>query len=326
MQDETITDILRFWPKISGVQSVHPVTLGATNRIYHVAGTENYFLKQYQTQDVAKVQREHQLISHLSQILPEVIAPMPTQIGAGEGFVQVQGDLYALFPQATGQLIPTSQLTCRHASAAGKMLGRLHHCLRDYPAEGFPTIPLEWDNQQWCQRLERVIALIQAQPVLQQVDHWALRRATQQKQFLQCTGPVSTYQPHSRFQLIHGDYHQYNVFFGSDSQVTGVIDWDLLMQMPPGYEVARACTYLFQMRVKESLCLIQAYLKENPLTDDELLDGANCWGIFADHHLWPLEAVYLHQNPAAAKFIPLQDFEPWEARWRPVETILRAQY
>jgi hypothetical protein len=45
----------------------------------------------------------------------------------------------------------------------------------------------------------------------------------------------------------------------------------------------------------------------------ELEDGALAWGTFSDHHLWPLEEVYLHGNARARRYI--RPFVPFEQAW-----------
>ena len=59
----------------------------------------------------------------------------------------------------------------------------------------------------------------------------------------------------------------------------------------------------------------EGYRSENSLDPAALEDGARAWGCFADHHVWPLEEVYLNGNPAARRYIPHTPFRPFQQVW-----------
>jgi homoserine kinase type II len=89
--------------------------------------------------------------------------------------------------------------------------------------------------------------------------------------------------------------------------------------MPRGFEVARACSFLFRLEPERTREFLRAYRAANPLDDAELADGAHAWGCFADHHIWPLEEAYLHGNDAARRFIPHAPFRPSREAWGKLE-------
>lgn len=359
--------VLAHWPQVPEHSMLEPVAVGATNHVFRVHGEPEavlpvWYLRQYRTQDVSKIQREHRLLCSLASTLETVVVPVTSS--AGETLVSLDGHYFALFPEARGQSVPACQLTLDHACSAGEALGRLHYALNQACSESelseYSTITLRWPQQEWVRRLEKVIeaieqrlpslALFQAlfkplsQPLLpiqplsliqrqapikplplnplyrlqRGTDAWALRRAIRQKAYLASSRSLHYHTPTSPLKLIHGDYHHYNVFFDGSNQVSGIIDWDLVGRMPLGYEVVRACMYMFQMDVERSLAFIRSYLTVMPLSFAELSDGAKSWGIYADHHVWALEEVYLKGNLSAKKFIPHHDFEAFQERWKPI--------
>jgi homoserine kinase type II len=85
--------------------------------------------------------------------------------------------------------------------------------------------------------------------------------------------------------------------------------------MPRGFEVARACSFLFQLEPVHTREFLRAYRAANPLEDAELEDGARAWGCFADHHVWPIEEAYLRGNDSARRFIPHSPFRPFREAW-----------
>ena len=319
------TEILSHWPETKPHMSLTEVTLGANNSVYKVESTPAFFLRKYRAHDASRIMNEHKLLFFLSQKVPTVVSPCLTS--DGQSFVEVNGEYYALFPKAHGSLIEKHALTDKHAFEAGITLAKLHRQLSLYPRnvmqnEIFPVIQLSWNREQWLQRLDKIIAAIEAKGEQNVEDAWALRRSMQQRCFLASDHCVHSYQTKTERVLIHGDFHHYNLFFDNRSKVSGIIDWDLVQYMPPAYEIARACMYMFDMDVKKSVEFVSGYLSTNELSKVSIIDGVCAWGIFADHHIWALEEVYLKRNLAARKFIPHKNFSPFAQQWSLIEARL----
>lgn len=248
-----------------------------------------------------------------------IIAPVLTRDGCSFG--KIGDGFYALFPEAKGGLIGKSELSELHAFQLGKALAELHVQLASMAGNSFPTIELSWDKSAWVDRLQKIVACIEINSALDAKGS-VLRRVKQQRDYLASSQAVHSYTPLTSRQLIHGDFHHFNVFFDLNGAVSDVIDWDLVQNMPPGYEVARACMYMFDMDVNKSLALLKGYLSIKPMTQPELNDGAKAWAVYADHHVWALEEVFLKNNTAAQKFIPKSDFIPFMVQWSKIESAL----
>lgn len=53
---------------------IFPITLGAPNHVYKVLGTTIFYLKQYKTTKLAKMQRENRLVLQISKMLNTIVA------------------------------------------------------------------------------------------------------------------------------------------------------------------------------------------------------------------------------------------------------------
>ncbi|EGQ9294203.1 TPA: phosphotransferase [Vibrio vulnificus] len=314
-----VREVSEHWSQIDADASLNRQSGGSTNHVFRIQSTETFYLRQYRVRNVAHIKLEHELLQKLSQNLNTIIAPVLTRDGCsfgkiGEGF-------YALFPEAKGKLIEKSELSALHAFQLGKALAELHVQLASMAGNGFPTIELSWDKSAWVDRLQKIVACIEANSALDAKGS-VLRRVKQQRDYLASSQTVHSHTPLTSRQLIHGDFHHFNVFFDLNGAVSDVIDWDLVQNMPPGYEVARACMYMFDMDVNSSLALLKGYISIKPITRLELNDGAKAWAVYADHHVWALEEVFLKNNTAAQKFIPQSDFIPFMEQWSKIESTL----
>jgi homoserine kinase type II len=311
-QLETATAQAERWFGAS-VASVLPIGGGATNAIFEVtAAGSRYYLRRHRALRRDAVTRQHALIRHVTRL--GIPAPLPIDVNGESVTESRDGIAWAMFEAADGVQVDGAA-TREQIRAAGEMLAALHAAAASAPSAGFSVWPLAWDGPSWVARLERVRARILELPTMDDADRWALTRVEQQADWLANPGCRHAYQPSCAAQLIHGDYQLNNLFFRA-SEVTGVIDWDSAMSMPRAFELARACFFICEMRPSDAAALLDGYQSVTSLTSSELDDGAAAWGVFADHHVWALEEVYLRANRAAARYVWHRPFRPFLDEWR----------
>ena len=289
------------------------VTGGATNTTFQldVSGTR-YYLRRSRKVDREAVLREHALIEHVRA--HGIPAPKALELEGSSVLVAADGAVWSAFEAVVGAQVAYAELTEAHVQSAGRLLALLHAATATLPTQSYPRRMLAWDGPAWVARLERIHAAIGALPALDPTDRWALERVQQQRAWLADSACAHAYRPAYPNQVLHGDYQSSNLFF-TGSEVTGVIDWDVPMCLPRAFELVRACFFLCQMQPELCAALVFGYRALTPLSAAELADGAHAWGVFADHHVWPLEETYLHDNRAAARFIWHRPFRPFAEEW-----------
>lgn len=312
--------VLSCWAQTSERSEIQEVISGTVNSTYRIRSDETYYLRRFKHTNNHRIKDELRLLAELSSSLHFIVEPclnvenLPITLWKGECF--------ALYPEATGRQVYSDEFDCTYAFNAGYALANLHLAMETTTQRSFPTIELSWSQQNWLERLERIIRAINSIKEPEEVDLWALERAQTQIAYLASSRSQHEFQPNTKRILVHGDYHHYNLFFDKNKQVSGIIDWDLLQYMPPAYEIARACQYMFQLDVNKSKAFIEGYLSKKNLSLEEIRDGAFAWGIYADHHIWALEEVYFKHNLSAKKFIPFKQFEPFLSLWCPIEDAI----
>jgi homoserine kinase type II len=310
-----VNRMLEAW-RLEGVVAVSEVPEGATNRVYRVACADRVvYLRVYKRFDRAMALREHALIRHVRGTgLP---APLPIVASSGESVVERDGQLAALYEAAPGAQIAPGSARLQHARAAGEALARLHQATAGLPDVGYTPRTFGWDGATWVERLNVVESAIRARGEGNAGDAWALRRIAAQREWLSDAACAHSAVPRFPPQVVHGDYHDANLFFEGD-RVSGIIDWEQAAFLPRAYEVVRACFFMFRLAPLLSQAFLLAYRSVSELSAAELADGAAIWGCNADHHVWPLEEVYLHGNERARRFIPHALFVPFAQAWRGV--------
>ena len=312
-----IHDFLKEW-NLQLPQRIHEIPDGAVNRVYRIETAEkNYFLRVYKSQDPATIRREHALIDCV--VKENIPAARPLETSSGDRYVIKNEKMAALYTEAQGEQIKRTELRLQHAVAAGHMLARIHLATRDFPNQGYRVYNLSWDSEAWVEKLNNIEKLILARRHATESDQWALARLKDQRRWLQNSLCSHYYAPENPSQVLHGDFHDGNLFFG-ESAVTGVIDWDQSTYMPRAFEVVRAASYMFGLDHAPTLAFIKAYREIFPLTEHELEDGAQGWGRRSDHYVWAVEEVYIHGNERARVFIPHRPFVPFQELWAKIRS------
>lgn len=287
--------------------------MGAVNRVHRVETVDGrFFLRVYKSSDAAVLAREHALIQHVRENQIPAARPLPTITGAT--YICKRGKWAALYTEAQGAQLTQEDLGLVQAAAAGQMLARIHRATQNFPNQGYRVYNLRWDKIAWVEKLNHIEKLISERTQKTESDEWALTRLRGQREWLLNPACSHFYVPQSPSQVLHGDYHNGNLFFGA-TEVQGVIDWDQSTYMPRAFEVVRAASYMFGLEKERTVAFINAYRELFPLSSAELEDGAQGWGRRADHYVWAVEEVYIHGNDRARVFIPHREFRPFQEMW-----------
>lgn len=312
-----IHDFLQEW-NLKSPPRIHEIPEGAVNRVYRIETPEqNYFLRVYKSSDPATLLREHALIDCV--LKHKIPAARPLESKSGDRFIIKNNKIAALYTEAQGEQISRRDLRLPHAVAAGAMLAQIHLATREFPNQGYRVYNLSWDPEAWVEKLNNIERLILARTQMTESDQWALDRLKDQRRWLQNSLCSHYYVPQNPSQVLHGDFHDGNLFFG-DNKVSGVIDWDQSTFMPRAFEVVRAASYMFGLDREPTLAFIKAYRDVFPLTEAELEDGAQGWGRRSDHYVWAVEEIYIHGNERARVFIPHRKFLPFQELWAKIRS------
>lgn len=312
-----IQDFLKEW-RLTTPYRIHEIPHGAVNRVYRIETPEkNFFLRIYKSIDPATIIREQALIDCVHK--ENIPAATPIETFSGDRYVIKNDKIAGLYTEAQGRQVSRPDLRLSHAKAAGHMLARIHLATREFPNQGYRIYNLSWDSEAWVEKLNNIERLILSRIQPTESDEWALKRLKDQRCWLQNPLCSHYYVPQNPSQVLHGDYHDGNLFFGDDA-VTGVIDWDQSTYMPRGFEVIRAASYMFGLDPAPTLAFIKAYREIFPLTEAELEDGAQGWGRRSDHYVWAIEEVYVHGNERARVFIPHRPFLPFQELWAKIRS------
>ena len=279
-----------------------------------------YFLKGYRYVEPAPLAREHRVIAFAAGAgLPAVV---PLSAPGGQTFLRVGGRLWAVFPRMEDRQVDAAGLSPAHAGAMGRALGRVHVALARFPPTEATRYPprLVWDSARAGAEMREYEEAIARFPALTPFDQHALSSFAYRRTLLAAGVP-----PRSAFaglpeQMLHGDFHEGNLFFGPDGEVSGIIDWELASVGPRALEIIRALDVSLRATgdapgaAARRRAFLHGYAAEAPLTRDECLAMPELYWAYRVHSLWLYEEHYRVQvrSPHRA---PSRRPGAWSRRW-----------
>ncbi|HBI17665.1 MAG TPA: hypothetical protein DDY52_06020 [Candidatus Moranbacteria bacterium] len=102
--------------------------------------------------------------------------------------------------------------------------------------------------------------------------------------------------------MVHGDFHEENLFFDKNGKVVAVFDWEKTNTYPRVLEVFRAMWFLCfydgysGKRFKRAKIFLRKYDETYPLNKKELRNGIEAWYLNQLHSAWVLDEVYIKNN------------------------------
>jgi len=98
--------------------------------------------------------------------------------------------------------------------------------------------------------------------------------------------------------VLHGDYHERNVFFDVRGQVSGVIDWELACRGPRAWEIVRTLDSALPLAMdvagggQRVRAFLRGYSSASPLTARECRAMPDLYWAARVNNLWVYEEHY----------------------------------
>jgi len=284
---------------IGPITSTDPVTKGFLSENHVIsAGTTRYFLKKYRFADSAKIFRIHASKSFFAQGGIPVI--MPLLMKDGSSFFTHESAHYTLFPYVSGRHLDGNRMTPRAAVSLGRMLGRIHlrgaKCTLDTEVASKPE-----DRAADLEQLKLLLVKAHQMPTRDNFDRTAIEILEIKKSFAE-SAPRAPHPSPANDHLLHGDYHDANVFFDERDEVAHVFDLEKTGYGPRTDEIFRAMNYSLICGGEKAdiftniRAYIDGYQDIYPIPTDELAAGLRRFYDGFMHGHWIESEHYLHGN------------------------------
>jgi homoserine kinase type II len=293
----------RYHELASSIDSVDPVDAGYLSNNYILQkGTTRYFLKFYRFSDKRRIVDAHNAKSFFSSKGIPVILPLR---GIDGETIQQIGDKYvSLFPFVIGSHFIIGDAPVGAVRSLGHMLGLIHKA----GETGYPSISerfKSWDKNEFHKIVDQILNMIDKKDHLTDFDINARKALIFKKKSVESETLRYDDMKGLHIGLIHGDYHNGNVFFNESGEVTNVFDFEKTCIAPFAFEIVRAIRYSsvtgYGRIGSEKLVsdFIDGYRQERDISEEELKSGIELFYQHEIHGLWVEKEHYLKGNDRA---------------------------
>lgn len=287
--------------------SATPVTGGYLSRNWRLAAADSgYFLQEYRFTEITPVAAAHASLFHFQRAGIPTIAPLPMRDGQT---IWRYGDrFYALFPFVTARQLRRGALSVAAVQSIGALLAQLHRAGQQVTLPHVQRRRLKDNRPIFQQQAPLILDLIQRQPAQSAFDQLAVQTLRRQLALVETTAIDYATLPLASDHLLHGDFHDGNLFFDEQEQVHAVFDWEKTEIAPREIEFVRAllficfsnpnnfCATFAPANFRLGEALLRAYQARYPVMQETLVAAvhARYWGSLCS--LWVVEEHYLQQN------------------------------
>lgn len=270
-------------------------------------GAGKYFLKQYRFDDASKVAQIHQAKFFFSNGGIPIILPV-TSLN-GQTFVQHNAKFCALFPFVAAQSLRRATMPGGSLKSAANMLARIHLLSKNAYPRQFEARAEAWDKAMFSQTVSAIQKALVQKRRLDDFDKLAAEALALKQNLV--NAETKRYEDFGlkHDHLIHGDYHELNLFFDKQGNVSHVFDLEKTKVTNRLFELVRSVDIICfnssysdhdYRRAKQYL---QAYNAAYPIDKAELEATMRAYSIRRNFSLWIEESHYLHNNHRVDLFL-----------------------
>lgn len=276
LNEKIVSDLLSGNYGLSPI-SVNKLKLGTANCFQVYDGNQYYFLKEFQSSFSGNaVVREAKLLEYLS------VAGIPTtrfyKTLNNEFVIDYQNHIICLEEYIKGETYDYDDLPLELLPQVGKMLGRLHQVLKDYP------LPIDMSDK-WLSSFSAENLTTQYDTLIKIAESKADDKNTNRiiddlqykKQLAIRCEEYKKYYNGITYCSTHGDYQGCQLIF-EKGEIKAVIDFSSTSCLPVTWEIMRSfiqssnyCRMNATIDIKNFCEYVREYLKFSPLTKTDML-------------------------------------------------------
>lgn len=284
---------LSYWYRIGEILGIEPAIGSLLCENFIVDTTSGrYFVKQYRWKMSRWVHKVKLAEQYFAERGIPVILPILDRDGRPSFWFN--DNWYSVFPYVNGIQKTSAELLPAELQAMGEMLARIHRFGEVMPLvqrQEMPPITL-WDRglfELHYPELYRRVSSIQEPDAF---DRLTLETMQRKREFVSrnVISPLDLDLPSGC--LLHGDFHQGNLFFDKQGKISHVFDFEKTGIGPRAFELARSMMIsafdngLNDEYTDRAKLFLKAYRDVYPISFDECAKGVLAYMIYTAHQLW----------------------------------------
>ncbi|KKP85170.1 MAG: hypothetical protein UR83_C0003G0005 [Candidatus Moranbacteria bacterium GW2011_GWF2_35_54] len=253
---------------------------------------QKFFLKKYRAFGLDRLKETHAVKKFFYKHKIPVIMPINTK--AKKTFFLWKSNYYGLFPFVNGRQIDVDKLNKKEMESCAELLAKIHLVSKSKCPKLVKGRSFGWDKKNSLKKSRYILNLIKNKKVQSVFDKKVAKYLVQKIEFIKKNKIEYEDLKLKNDHLIHGDFHEDNIFFDKKGDIMNV--------SPRVLELVRAMWFLcFYDRYdgsafKRAQIFLSQYSSIYPIDKDELRRGIAAWHLNQLHSMWVVDEIYLKNN------------------------------
>ena len=267
---------------------------------------KKYFLKKYRINKPEKIKETHSIKKYFEENGIPVILPLINN--EGQTFFEDDGSIYALFPFINGIHFEREVLQTEAISSLAEMLGKIHLVGRDYTGQVETAFKLRTPDN-FIVEVQKYLDIIHSKQEKDSFDVLAEKTLLLRLKLLKKLDYSLESLNFACDHLVHGDYHDKNVFFNSEGGVIYVFDFEKSGKAPRVSEIYRSLDFIClngsfeEINLSRAHRYLESYSSTYPIEIEELYRGLKLYYIKLVVSLWVEKSHYAENNSRMDVFL-----------------------
>lgn len=312
--------IIKIYKDIEEISSVQEVTEGylSQNTILQ-SKKRKFFLKQYRNtyteDDVSDIDRVSLFFSHKN--IPIILPLINNQ---DKGYFTLNNRIYSLFPFVNGVKVDRKNIDKKSIKTLAQTLANIHLLSINGPPIKISAQQGDIDSTRFLKDYPKILEILNSIKDKGGFDNLALELLSLKHSIVERNiGKIKRLKI-KRDHLLHGDYHEKNVFLDKNKNVKYIFDLEKTEMGDRLHEVVRSMDFIClneaydDSGIKKACLYIRSYNKLYPILKKDFLNAlenyyfkkANSLWIERTHYLEKSDRVdcFLKNQLASLKFLP----------------------
>ena len=303
---------------LKGLKDLYDLDIEYVEKIQHGHLNDNskivtpngpVFLKQHRATNTKAIQyiEDVEVFFHANGI-PVIL---PIQNKQGFSYFECADSVYTVYPYIDAVQIQRNVMNDDHISSISRFLAQIHRVTQNGTPAPLQTIGTErWDGQKSQDTLMRVQKMIMAKDKRTDFDDLALNVITQKLAFIKNNTLQYADFEFTNDTLLHGDYHNGNIFFDQNSVITAVFDFEKTCYAPRERELVRSMFLtclagsFSDDNFKGARTFLATYNHAYPIARDKVARALEVYIVRYGHSTWIEEEHYLKNNSRLDELYP----------------------
>ena len=306
---ELKNNIIDLYEEISEIVSTVKVVEGYLSQNYILNTSQNrYFLKQYrdsfQEEDIIDV---HNVIKFF--VGKGVPAILPLKTKRGTSYFIFNSRIYSLFPFVEAKIGDRGNIQEKGIVSLAEALAKIHLL-------SFKKLPLSIKSRQgaidrdgFLRIYPEIVRIIQSKEEKEPFDNLSLEVLEVKKSIVDKNSEKVKKLQIKRDHLLHGDYHEKNVFFDDNGEVKFIFDWEKTEIGDRFHELVRSMNFVCldgsyeKENIDKARLYIQTYNSLYPIEKKDFIEGLEDYYLKQAHSLWIERTHYLENSKRVDCFL-----------------------